>query len=153
MVFHGAAMHHVDTVLCVYFLVRGNVAVFQCDHDGSSLESGAWFHHVRYGIVLDFAVDAVVSFGHVHDGFNLAGLYFHEDSHAYISVDFLQLVEQGLFGDVLHTHIDGGDDVTTIYRRDVYNIQVFVHDLLSMAYTLFAFQDGIVLQFQSIFGT
>ena len=101
----------------------------KCHHDRGGLEGGARFQHVADGVVAHFVILSVARFHHIDDCLYLSGLHFHQYGDAHIGVDFLQFVYQCLFTNVLHAHIDGGDDVATVYGSDVHYVQVFVHHL------------------------
>ena len=143
MVFHCAAIHHHDAVSCIDFCVGSDLSVLQCHHDRGGLEGGARFQHVADGVVAHFVILSVARFHHIDDCLYLSGLHFHQYGDAYIGVDFLQFVYQCLFTNVLHAHVDGGDDVATVYGSDVHYVQVFVHHLLAVGNAVASFQQGV----------
>ena len=86
------------------------------------------------------------------DGLML-GSHFHQYGYPDVGIDFLQLVHQGFFADVLHAYVEGGYDVTTVYRGKVYDIQVFIHHLLTVGNTVPSFQQGVEGQFNAVTGS
>ncbi len=144
MVFHIAAVHHINPVAGFHHSLGGDDSVVQRYQYGCGLEGGARFHHVRDGIVAYLSVNAVIAFGHVYNGFDVSRLHFHQDGDAYGGVDFFQFIHQCFLCNVLHTYINGGDDIATIYRGDIHDVQVFVHYLLTVGDPVSTFQYGVV---------
>ena len=153
VVSHLAAVHIHNTVARVYLGIRGYLAIFQCHHNGGCLEGGARFQHIADGITVHFVVIAVSGFHHVDNGLYFSGSHFHQYGYPDIGIDFLQLVYQGFFADVLHAYVEGGYDVTTVYRGKVYDIQVFIHHLLTVGNTVPSFQQGVEGQFNAVTGS
>ena len=153
MVFHRAAVHHHDAVACVDFRMGSNLSVFKGYHDRGCLECGTRFQHIADGVITHFVIVAVARFHHVDNGFYFSGLYFHQYGNAHTGVYLFQLVYQCFFANILHAHVDGGNDVAAVYGSNVHYVQVFVHHLLAMGDTVTSFQQRIKGKFDTVFGS
>ena len=100
-------------------------------------------------MVVDFAVFAIKAFFHIYNGFDVASLHIHHDGYAYVSVDFLQLVNDRTFCKVLHADINCGYDICTINRWSVGNVKELVANFSSVYNTIGTAKNGVVRQFQS----
>ena len=100
-------------------------------------------------MVLQFSVFAIRTTFHVHDGLNVARCNFHHNHHTYPCANLLHLFEQRAFGQVLHVHVNGRNDVGTIDGRRIHDIEELVEHLSTMDNTVRTAQNGIVRQFQS----
>ena len=150
MVFHRAAVHHHDAVTRIDFRVGSNLPVFKGYHDRSGLEGRTRFQHIADGIVAHFVIVAVTRFHHIDNGFYLSCLYFHQYGDTYAGIDFLQLIYQRFFANILHAYVDGGDDIATVYGSDVHYVQVFVHHLLAVGDAVTSFQQRVECQLDTV---
>ena len=105
------------------------------------------------GIVHHLIVFAVVCPLHVYDGLHIACLHLHEDGHTHLAVDEFQLVDEGAFCQILHTHIDGCHDVSAVDGREHGDVEVLAEHLTTVHHTVGTTQDGVVRQFQTVLGT
>ena len=101
--------------------------------------------------LVELAVGAAL---HVDDGFDVARLDFHDDSHTHQSVYIfvVELPYDGTLSQVLHVHIDGGHDVGTIGGRRVGDVQILVEHLAAVYDAVLATQQTVVELFQSVLG-
>ena len=123
---------------CVYH------TVVECYHNRGRFENRTGFQQVADCVVFPFAIGSVFTLFHVYDGLDITGTDFHHDSYAHIATDFLQLVYNGTFGQILHTYVNGRYDVGTIYRGSVCDIQEFVEYLTSMDNAVFTPQNAVI---------
>ena len=133
VVFHDTAMHRLLSVAGVYDIVRSDFSVFQSYHDRGCLEGRTRFEHIADCIVAYFIIFTVSALRHIDDGFYFSGCNFHQYDYTHGGVQLFQLVYQCFFANILHTYIDGGDQVATVDRGDIDNVQVFVHHLLAVS--------------------
>ena len=119
---------------------------------GCGLEYRAWFQEVADGMVLYLPVFAVYTFLHVHYGLDVACGHLHDYCHSYVAVNLLQLLYDGAFGQVLHPYVNSGDDVGTIDRWSVHDVEELVQHLPSVYESVGTSQYGVVSQLQSASG-
>ena len=139
MIPHLATVHHHYTISGIYFCLRSNLSVFKGHHDRSRLECRTRFHHVTNGIITHFIIVTVTCFHHIDDSFDFTRFHLHQYSYTYGSIDVFQHIHQCFLADILHAYIEGGDNVTAIYRSYIYDVQVFIHHLLAVRDTVTSF--------------
>lgn len=139
MVFHLPSIHWPDAVACVHDLACVAHAVLQSCHDTDGLEDRSRLHEVADGVVLDLLIDDLsvrsVAFVDVDDGFDVARLYLHDDRYAHVAVDFrlFEFFDDGSFGQVLNAYVDGRDDVATVDRLFVDDVEILVEYLAAVS--------------------
>lgn len=76
-----------------------------------------------------------VAFVDVDDGFDVARLYLHDDRYAHVAVDFrlFEFFDDGSFGQVLNAYVDGRDDVATVDRLFVDDVEILVEYLAAVS--------------------
>ena len=153
VVFHDTSVHRHLSVAGVYHIVRSNLAVFESYHNRSRLESGPRLKHITDGIVTHFVILAVLALHHVDDCFHFSGSYFHQYHHAYAGIQLFQLVYQCFLANILHAYVDGTNQIATVNRRHIDNVQVFVHHFLAVRQSVPSFQDSVESKFDTISGS
>ena len=83
-------------------------------------------------MVLPFGVVTLAVSFHVDNGFHVACLYFHDDGYSYVCTYLLQHVYEASFCQVLHAHVDGCNDVGSVDRRCVCDVEELVHHLAAV---------------------
>ena len=149
VVLHVAAVHVPHAAARVDPLRGVADAGVESHEYAGRLEHGARLAQVRDGVVLNLAIFAVGTARHVDDGLHVARLHFHEDGHAQVAADELQLVDDGTLGQVLHGNVDGGHDVIAVDGGFVDNLHAAVEHLLHVYDAVFAAQERVERQFQS----
>jgi len=142
VVVHLGAMHRDLSVAGGHHEGGVHHPVVECDHHRCRLEHAAGFQKVGHGMVASLQQLSVHLF-QVDDGFHVAGGHLHDDGHSYVGVDFTHLVGHRFFRDVLHLHIDGGDDVLAIDRFHVDELEHLVSHSLVVEYSRGATQDAV----------
>ena len=125
-------------------------AVVERNHYRSSLEHRARFEQVAHSMVLSFAVFAVATLLHIHDGLHVARGNFHDDSHTHVTVYLLQLVYHRPLCQILHRNVYCRDDVGTVNRLCVRYRKETIEHLTFMHQTGLATQHRVVCQLQSV---
>ena len=100
-------------------------------------------------MILYFSVFTIKAFFHVDDGLDVAGSHLHDQCHANISVDFLQLINDSSFSKVLHANVNGCDNVCPINGRRVHDVKKLVEHLATMHDAILPTENGIVGQLKS----
>ena len=152
VVAHLRSVHFVRSARAIYFVRSVDDTVVESHHQRCRLEHRSGFQQVAHGVVLPFAVFAVGAFLHVHDGFHVACLHFHDDGHAHVAVDFLQFFNDSALGQVLHAHVDGRDDVGSVNGWPFGDAQVFVQHFLALHHAGLAAQGAVEVLLQTALG-
>jgi len=149
VVLHLSAIHRPDAAGSLHAVGCVDHSVVERHHYACGLEHRTRFEQVAYSVVLYLVIVVVGTLRHVDDGFDVAGLHLHHDSHAHIGVDESQLLEQCAFGEVLHRHVDSSDDVGAVLRRRIRDVEISVQHLASVPYALYASKERVVREFES----
>ena len=83
-------------------------------------------------MVFQFAVFPVLTAFHVNDSLHVARGHFHHNHHAHPCANLLHLFEKRAFGQVLHAHVDGGNDVGSVNWGRVHDVEEPVEHLATM---------------------
>ena len=144
VVFHVPAVHLPYTA--ARFHMQGGIydSIVQSHQQGGWLEHGTWLQQVAHGVVVYLSILSVEAFLHVDDRLDVARLDFHDDGDTHVAIDFLQLVDDRTLCQVLHAHVEGRDDVGTVDRRGVGDVQELIAHLSAVYNTIGASQDRVV---------
>ena len=100
-------------------------------------------------MILYFPVFTIKAFLHIDDGLDVTGSHLHDQCHANISIDFLQLVDDSSFSKVLHANVNGCDNVCSIDGRCVHDVKKLVEHLATVHDAILPTEDGVVGQLKS----
>ena len=153
MVFHRPTMHLHDATARVDGHRGIDLTVIEGYEEGRHLEHRPRLATMTDGIVYHLVIFTILCTLHVHDGFHIACLHFHQDGHTHLTVYEFQLVDESALSQILHTYIDGGHDVCAINGRKHGDIEVFAKYLTTMHQTVGTSQDRVIRQFQTVFRT
>ena len=155
VVLHLPSVHRPDAISGVHDLACVAHAVLQCCHDADGFEYRSRLHEVADGVVLDLLIDDLsvgsVALVDVDDGFDVARLHFHDDRHAHVAVDLrlFEFFDDGSFGQVLNAYVDGRDDVATVDRLFVDDVEILVEHLAAVSDTIGTTEQFVERQLQT----
>ena len=156
MVFHRPAMHLHDATAGRNLETRvvRNDAVIQSHEEGCHLEHRTRLTTVADGRVDSFGILSVTHASHIDNGLHVARLNLHQDGHAQVGIHFgqLHLLNQGTLGQVLHVHVDGCHDVSTVNRWNLRDVHHLVEHLLAVLHTIVTTQQRVERQFYAATG-
>ena len=150
MVFHDTSIHRHLAVAGIYHIVRRDFSVFKSYHDRGRFESRPRFEHITNSIVAHFVVLTVFALHHVDDGFHFSGSYLHQYHHTHTGIQLFQFIHQCFLANILHTYVDSTNQIATVNRWHIDNVQVFVHHLLTVCQSVPSFQDGVESKLDTI---
>ena len=146
---HFSTIHLLDAAADVHHVRHFDVSVVHGDEEGHGFEDRPRLVEVLHRVGIDFLIGAVAHACQTRHGFDVACGDFHEDADAGVGTDFHEFLVECVFAEVLHAHVNGGEDVAAVFRRLVNDLEESVQHFLSVGDTRFSAQDGVETQFQS----
>ena len=100
-------------------------------------------------MVVNLSIFTVETFLHVYDSLDVARRHIHHDGYTHVGIDFLQFFYQRAFCQVLHAHVDGCHDISSVDRRRIGDVQELVAHLSAVYDAVGSAEDGVIRQLQS----
>ena len=153
VIFHRTPVHLHHTTARMDNITGINHPIVESHKEGGDLKHRSWLATETDCPVHHFVIPSVTTPFHIDDGFNIARLYFHQDSDAHLTINLFQFINDGMLSQILHTHIDGSHDIGTIDRVQDGNIHILVQHLPTVHHTIGSTEDRVKREFETILCT
>ena len=149
VVFHRSTVHIHSAVSGIDEFRSVNHSVVECHHQRCRLEHRTRLQQVAHGVILSLAESSVGVSCHVHNRLYVARWHIHDYRHAHLSVYFFQFFYHGTFGNILHLHVNGSNDVCAVDGLFLHQTDEATLHFLLLHLSRLTAQHRVERQFQS----